>query len=129
MQGSLSKRLLFSVVRSQLPTMVVPMIGSTSFGIQSSETNISLTHVSTRNFAEGVHFEKVNSYESLISRISNAGSINDLLNVMNQNILLYKNEHLVLTLRVIARLSRSTPQEELHKLATDERFKKLTQKA
>ena len=85
--------------------------------------------MSQRSFSEGAQFEKVNSYESLISRISNAGSINDLLNVMNQNILLYKNEHLVLTLRVIARLSRSTPSDEMQKICEGERFKSLTQKA
>lgn len=48
---------------------------------------------------------------------------------MNQNVLVYKNEHLVLTLRVLARLIKNTPQQEVEKLSQDERYAKLTQKA
>lgn len=48
---------------------------------------------------------------------------------MNQNLMLYKNEHTVLTLRVLARIIRNTAQTELEKLPTDERFVKLIEKA
>lgn len=76
-----------------------------------------------------MQFEKVTSYESLISRISNASNVNDLLNIMNQNFNLYKNEHVVLTLRVLARLVKSSNQAQVESLQKDERYQALTKKA
>ena len=92
--------------------------------------NSSLINKPARSFSESnVQFDKITSYESLISRISNASNINDLLNVMNQNILLYKNEHIVLTLRVLARIIKNANQSDIESLANDERYTKLVEKA
>lgn len=96
----------------------------------ANKASLSLSSTFTRSFTdESVQFEKVTSYESLISRICNANNINDLLNIMNQNIGLYKNEHIVLTLRVLARLIKSSNQSQIDALHKDERYKTLTSKA
>jgi len=93
-------------------------------------SSLSLSSTFTRGFTEeNGQFEKVTSYESLISRICNANNINDLLGIMQQNIGLYKNEHIVLTLRVLARLIKSTNTSQVESLNKDERYKTLTSKA
>jgi len=48
---------------------------------------------------------------------------------MNQNIGLYKNEHIVLTLRVLARLIKSSNASQVESLNKDERYRALTTKA
>ena len=51
-------------------------------------------------------FDKISNYENLISRISNSEKTDDILTVFSQNEDLMKNEHVVLSLRMMARLTR-----------------------
>lgn len=55
-------------------------------------------------------FDRVSSYENLISRISSSQSINEVLKVYSSNEQLLKNEHVVLCLRMMARLLKATNQ-------------------
>ncbi len=91
---------------------------------------MSLTQVFTKNFSEeNQQYDKVGSYESLISRICNASNMGDLLTIMHQNIGLYKNEHVVLTLRVLARLAKNLNPSQIESISQDERYKQLTSRA
>ncbi len=63
-----------------------------------------------------LHFERVTSYETLISRISGSNSIENVLQTFQTNQDLYKNEHLVLTLRMLARLIKRSSVDELEQL-------------
>jgi hypothetical protein len=51
------------------------------------------------------------------------------LNTASQNFTLLKNEHIVLCLRMMARLLKNTNDQSTDGLAKDERYTKLTQKA
>lgn len=97
--------------------------------VQQAAPSMNLTSTLQRGFSEQGNFDKVTSYESLISRISNASHVNDLLEIMSQNLNLYKNEHIVLTLRVLARLIRSSNFQQADSLLNDERYRALTEKA
>ena len=89
----------------------------------------SLVSLSVAKFSEKGHYEKVTSFESLVSRISNTSNINDMLNLVSQNILVLKNDHIVLSLRVLARILRNAQKNEVNNLGTDERYIKLTARA
>ena len=65
------------------------------------------------NFSEKGQYEKVTSFESLVSRISNTSNINDMLNLVSQNILVFKNAQ----------------KNEVSNLGSDERYIKLTARA
>jgi hypothetical protein len=133
MQSSLTKRALQETLKvaSRATQSNMKYILFSQPAVQKTSASLSLSSAILRNFSseENVQFEKVTSYESLISRICNASNINDLLNIMNQNISLYKNEHIVLTLRVLARLTKGTNPSQIDALNKDERYKALTVKA
>lgn len=86
-------------------------------------------NVPKRCFSDKTSFERVTSYETLVARISNANDHNDLVNIATQNMSLFKNEHIVLTLRIFARLMKGSPNAELYELVKDERFKAIIDKA
>ncbi len=76
------------------------------------EKTTNLFNQNKFSFAEGgnrsENKEKISSYENLISRISSSSSINDILNTFQDNQQIVKNEHIVLCLRMMARLLRTT---------------------
>jgi hypothetical protein len=132
MQSSLTKRALQETLKvaSRATQNNLKYVLFSQSAVQQTSSSLSLSSTFSRNFSEeNVQFEKVTSYESLISRICNASNINDLLNIMNQNINLYKNEHIVLTLRVLARLTKASNTAQVEALNKDERYKALTVKA
>ena len=85
--------------------------------------------MSVANFSEKGNYEKVASFENLVSKISNTSNINDILNLVSQNIFVLKNDHIVLSLRVLARIIRNSQKSEIINLGTDARYIKLTEKA
>ena len=96
----------------------------------------SLSQVNKFNFAsrdgeEGSSskYDKITSYENLISRISTSENLNEVLKHFEQNEQLYKNEHIVLSLRMLARLVRNSGQKELEGILKDERYLNLIKRA
>lgn len=60
--------------------------------------------------------ERVSNYENLISRISSADNINEILKIFKNNENLLKNEHIVLSLRMMARVVRKSYSDELEQI-------------
>ena len=52
-----------------------------------------------------------------------------MLNLTSQNMSSFKNDQIVLSLRILARIIRNAKPEEIENLSHDERYIKLTQKA
>eukprot|EP00331_Platyophrya_macrostoma_P014791 CAMPEP_0176466898 /NCGR_PEP_ID=MMETSP0127-20121128/38162_1 /TAXON_ID=938130 /ORGANISM="Platyophrya macrostoma, Strain WH" /LENGTH=1169 /DNA_ID=CAMNT_0017860145 /DNA_START=43 /DNA_END=3552 /DNA_ORIENTATION=+ len=106
------------------------LLHSPSVSMNASSLAMGLyDSVPRRNFSEKSSFERVTSYETLVARISNANDHNDLVNIATQNLSLFKNEHVVLTLRIFARLMKGSPTAELQELVKDDRFKAIVEKA
>ncbi len=74
-------------------------------------------------------YDKITSYENLISRISTSENLNEVLKHFEQNEQLYKNEHIVLSLRMLARLVRNSSPKDLEGILRDERYLSLIKKA
>jgi hypothetical protein len=131
MQSPVFKSFYSTVLKAQAKNLTRTALCSlhTLNKIQSVGQANLLVDSPARSFADKYQFEKVSGFESLLSRLAAATTTNDLLNLVSNNILLFKNDHLVLALRVLARIIRNTPGNEIEKLATDERYLKLTEKA
>lgn len=97
---------------------------------QHVQVSVSLhDHIPSRSFSEKSTHEKVANYENLVASISNAADHQALVNVVSQNLPHFKNEHIVLTLRIFARLMKGPATAELQELVRNEQFRSLVAKA
>jgi len=117
MQKILSRKALSLLMK---PQTLIPLLSTPVF---------SLTYRATFNFAQDT--EKSNKFESqspsfegIINSISNAENTNQVLEAFDKAGKHYRNEQVVLSLRMLGRLIRTRGDN----LSKDERFVKLQEK-
>lgn len=116
MQKILSRRVLTLLSRS---TPLVPLLSTNLF---------SLTHRASFPYSQetdkGSKFDSVPSFDGIISSISNSENCNQILETFAKAGKHYRNEQIVLSLRMLGRHIRTRGDQ----FAKDERFVKLQQK-
>lgn len=131
MQNILAKKLLISLKGPNASAFLLP-----------STLRFSLTPLATRFFAsEGknreTHFERVQKSggmgqgatagDSIIAQISNSDNFVSILEIFEKNEATYKNEQVVLSLRMLGRLIRTADRLQIN-FNKEERFINLQKK-
>lgn len=80
---------------------------------------------SQRAFCQEIQLEKLSTYENLNYRIANSNNINELLTTFEQNSIIYKNDNIVLSLRILSKLLKSSPSSQIESLPQDSRYLSL----
>lgn len=130
MQNILAKRSLpfLSNSKSQLHSFFIP-----SFAVfaLSKSSNLSLTQsqnfcYSIGNKEKGFQSDFSPSYENIVNSLSNAENAYQIIESFHVNGSFYKNDQVVLSMRMLGRLIRTIPRSD--SFANDERFISLQEK-
>jgi len=82
------------------------------------------------NRGDRIHFDKVTNYDSLNQRISQVSSADDALSLLSNSAAVLRVEHAAIGLRAISRQFKNNKeiQQQINKLAEDQRFKTVIEK-
>ena len=126
MQNILSKRTL-TVLSWTRTLRFNPMCLSSLYSMSlNPSVSVSLSKSPSFSFANETKFDNAPSFDGIINSISNSENANQILDAFTKAGSHYRNEQIVLSMRMLARLIRTINRNEF--ISKDERFIKLQER-